>query len=164
MAYNGIPSQAQASWIYKGETATPWVGPLVPAPQPNSVQQFLEQAGQRDMLNAALRNQQPAAKDVCPMLDQVKTAKLDTADLEHLLALSAFAKLLTTEYEAVGLDAPDWLLKRQRALRHAMTAALEAQIDKLDTEEKALREKEQKRQDIAAQREKLRRVLDKAPA
>lgn len=93
------------------------------------------------------------------MLADFMTADLTTCALDALLAYSAYAKLLVAEYTARGLDVPDDIAKRQRVIAREIGRAIEAEIDKLDAEDKALQEKEQKRKAVQAQREKLREAL-----
>ena len=80
------------------------------------------------------------------MTHDLKTANLSTLPLDDLLILSAMAKFLVAEYAAVKLEVPDWLTKRQKDIRRAITAALEKDIEAAETELKALEDKEVKRQ------------------
>ena len=79
----------------------------------------------------------------------------------RILGLQA-GEYVNAEYAARGLDVPDEIAKRQRAIEREIGRAIEAEIEKLDAEDKALQEKEQKRKTVQEQRKRLRQALEKA--
>jgi hypothetical protein len=53
---------------------------------------------------------------VVQLVEQLKSFDVERVQLDELLALAAFGKLLRTERESRGLDSPDWLDDRLRTL------------------------------------------------
>ena len=93
------------------------------------------------------------------MIMDLKTANLTTLLLDDLLMLSAMAKFLVAEYATVKLNAPDWLMKRQKDIGRAIAAALEKDIEAAEADLKALEDKEVKRQATRDRIAQLRKAL-----
>ena len=103
--------------------------------------------------------QAPSQPRSTTMTHDLKTANLTTLPLDDLLMLSATAKFLVAEYVTVKLEVPDWLAKRQKDIKRAITAALEKDIEAAEAELKALEDKEVKRQAHRDRIAQLRQAL-----
>lgn len=93
------------------------------------------------------------------MMREFLSADFQKLGLDELMAHSAFAKMVVAEFEDYGLDVPEDLAKRQRTIGREIQRAIEAEIDRLDAEEKELQKREDRRKDVLAKRERLQQAL-----
>ncbi len=70
------------------------------------------------------------------MLDKLKTFDADRTDVDEMVSLSAFARNLDAEYDALGLDVPEWLETKIGEVKREIEARLE------DIREKRIKELE----------------------
>lgn len=83
------------------------------------------------------------------MLEQLKRFNADNGNLEELIAWSAYAKLIKTEFEAKGVETPEWLndtinrLTREIGVRRADT--LEKRLKELQNQKRGLETTAEKR-------------------
>jgi hypothetical protein len=82
------------------------------------------------------------------MLAQFKNFQADRMDLDELVALAAYGRALRTEYEAVGLDEPEFIDIQLKSLRREIHSR---NADKL---EKTLREKRSRLEALKSPTEK----------
>lgn len=57
------------------------------------------------------------------MLDALKSFRPDVGDLDGAMALSAFAKSLVAEYQAVNLPVPEWLSAKVAVIAESIASA-----------------------------------------
>ena len=94
------------------------------------------------------------------MLQDFLSADISKCSLDQLMAYGAFAKMVAAEFEDYGLDVPEELTKRQRAIGREIQRAIEQEVEKLDSEDKELQKREERRKDVRAKREKLQQALE----
>jgi hypothetical protein len=87
------------------------------------------------------------------MLEKLKNFDVDRLDLDELVMLSAFARILVAEFEVLKAQTPEWLEIQTKVLRRAILAR---QADML---EKRLREAKLRRDALKTPDEK-RAALD----
>ena len=92
------------------------------------------------------------------MLERLKSFDTDAMDVEQMVALSAFGRSVSAEFEQFG-DAPEWIAERLTTLRRAIKAAmadkLAAQMKEIDLQLGHLRTKEEVKSSLVAQRATL---------
>lgn len=100
------------------------------------------------------------------MLNQLKTFDADRMDVDEMVALHTFARILRAEYDHMNLDVPEWLDDQTRALRLAIKAKTQDFIAKRLKEAKArlnsLRTTEERRNDLKSEVDKLEKQLQTA--
>lgn len=96
------------------------------------------------------------------MIERLKNLDIERLDVDEMIAMSAFAKQLSAEYEALALDKPDWLGVKSTELKREINARLGDLRDKRIREIKArlntLKSAEEKRADLQKELERLSAV------
>lgn len=88
------------------------------------------------------------------LIDQIRTFEVEGMALEDLVALSAQTRMVQAEFEALKIDAPEFLDLKGKEIRREI---LSRQADRL---QKMLREKKSRREALMPAEEK-RQTLDK---
>lgn len=93
------------------------------------------------------------------MLKELKSFDAERCDLDQLVALSAFAKVLHAEYEARNIQVPEWLDDSRRALAREIEGrrrdALELRLKEVRAGQSGLLTAAEKREKLAAEEAKL---------
>lgn len=114
---------------------------------------------------ATARRRREEVTQTMQMLRDLRGLDPDGADLDEIIALSAFGRSLKVEYDRNVIPTPDWLDDRldnlERAARLLRQDALEKKLKELQSRKEALKTAEQKRQDVDAELEKVRAALGK---
>lgn len=97
------------------------------------------------------------------MLERLKNFDLDRMDVDELVFLSALARTLKQEYEAVGAETPEWVDTRARELRREIRARHADLIEKRLREAKmrleALKPASERRKDVEAEIARLEAMV-----
>lgn len=97
------------------------------------------------------------------MLERLKNFDVERADVEELVALSAFARQLTEEYKLQLIASPEWLeirtaeLKREIGTRQADIRA--KRVREIKAKLNGLKTAEEKRTELAAELAALESVV-----
>lgn len=87
------------------------------------------------------------------MFDELRKFDKDNADLDKMMALSAFGKSLQAEYLTHAVPVPDWLTTTMTTLGHEITSKTKDQLEKrkreLLAQRSGLETAEEKRNRIA---------------
>jgi hypothetical protein len=93
------------------------------------------------------------------MLERLKNLDLERMDVDEMVAMSAFAKSLASEYSALALDQPEWLDTKSTELKREIGTRLADLRDKRIRELKArlntLKSTEEKKSDLTAELARL---------
>jgi hypothetical protein len=97
------------------------------------------------------------------MLEKLRSFDVDRLDVEEAIALSAFARSLKSEYEALGGEAPEWLDNRTRELRREIRArqqdGIEKRLHEAQARLEALKPAAERREELQAEIDKLKASL-----
>lgn len=97
------------------------------------------------------------------MLVQLKNIDMARYSLDELVSLSAYAKGLSTEFQANGIDCPEWLQLRQkelvREIRTRNADELERQLRAARNRMESLKTPEEKREAARAEIDRLEKML-----
>ena len=90
-------------------------------------------------------------------LNEFKNFSKDRLDLDDLIALATFGRILRSEYEAQKVDEPEWVAQQLRTLRHEIQARV---ADKQEARRKEILGQLSRLQTPQERREKLQKELD----
>lgn len=97
------------------------------------------------------------------MLNALKTFDPESTPVEELVALVAFGQGLTVTYTNLGLEAPDWIGEKvadvEKAVRDRYRDAQLRELKETEARLEALKSTEEKRGDLQAKRERLKKAL-----
>lgn len=97
------------------------------------------------------------------MLEKLKHLDLDKLDIDQAVSLVAFGDMLIYTYEKRELEVPQWLTDNVRELNREITARhrdnLEKALKETDAGLEALKTQGEKREDLKARQERLRKAL-----
>lgn len=92
------------------------------------------------------------------MLNQFRSFNKDRVlDLDDLIALAAFGRMLRAEYESQKVDEPEFVAQQLRTLRHEIQARV---ADKQEARRKEIKSQLQRLQTPVERREALQKELD----
>lgn len=87
--------------------------------------------------------------------------------LEDMVFLLSSAIALGVTYEHLGMEVPEWVTEASQRLKKEIETrsrdALERELKEIEGREEALKSNEQKRNDLASKRERIKAKLAKAP-
>lgn len=102
------------------------------------------------------------------MLDKLKRFDPEAGDIDEAIALAAFARILTFEYQTRGLETPTWVSEKRQDLDGEITRRhRDYLIKELRAEEsrlEGLKTAAEKREDAKARIDRLKLALGQAPA
>lgn len=97
------------------------------------------------------------------MLNQLKTFDANRLDMDELVYLAALGRAIREEYEALGLDEPDWVdvqLKTIKREIHARNAdKLEKRRREIETRLEGLKTPTQKKQELLREKAQIEKQL-----
>lgn len=89
------------------------------------------------------------------MLKELRSFDADRCDIDQLVALSAFAKVLHAEYEARNINVPEWLDDSRRTLAREIEGrrrdALELRLKEVRAQKSGLMTASEQREALAAE-------------
>ena len=92
-------------------------------------------------------------------VELLKRFDVDTTSFDDLIALSAFAKVLHAEYEALKTPVPEWLTDAMKSLTRAIAAkqkdAIEKRLKEVRATKATLKTAAERRADLEAEEKEL---------
>ncbi len=103
------------------------------------------------------------------MLEKLKNLNLDRVlDMDEAISLSAYARSIADEYEALEMNVPDWLVKSTDVLREEiarrMKAADLAELKRIENELEGYKTVTEKRSEAQKRLASLQNKLGLSPA
>ncbi len=97
------------------------------------------------------------------IIDEIRRFNTDGTSLEDLVAMSASARAIQSEFAAVSVEEPEWLNPKIREIRREIATRQADRIERLIREKKsrleALQPEEQKREALKLEIDRLEKKL-----
>lgn len=116
---------------------------------PKTIRQKLSEAEREHFVQQGLQGVQQ-------MIEFVKEAKVAALDVDELMLALGLCRVIGEQYVAAELDTPKWLEPRQRTILYEVKKRLADDLLRAEEELEALKEKEERRNELKARIEKLR--------
>ena len=85
-------------------------------------------------------------------------------NMDELVELAAYGRTLSGEYDALGLDAPDWIDDQLKAVRREIKVRnlenIENKLTELKARKDSLKTPQERKRDINSEIEKLEKLRD----